>query len=158
MCNRITERPRSHAFVHQSSRRQAVEPFGTAKANVLAHQTVRDISAAIPSGQPFVLIDDDQLRSLFSPSTEPIPFLERNGEYWGPPADDETAIRELERLRHKGVSCVAIAWTAFWWLDHYKRFRAWLQSQQVALTKTDSFMLLTLAKKEGIAKNEMVCL
>ena len=157
--NRITDPPRQRTFVPQSDRRHAgAEPLGTAKAYVLAHQTARDIAAAIPSGQPFVLIDDDQLRSLFTPSEHPIPFLERNGEYWGPPADDETAIRELERLRHRGVSCVAIAWTAFWWLEHYKDFRAWLQSQQTALAETDSFMLFTLAKKDSIAKNEKVCL
>jgi glycosyltransferase involved in cell wall biosynthesis len=156
MCERITEPPRQGARAGQSDRQLAIaEPIGTAKGHVLAHETARDITAAIPTGQPFILIDEDQLRSLFSPSAHPIPFLERSGEYWGPPADDETAIRELERLRHKGVSCVAIAWTAFWWLEHYVGFRAWLQSQQIAVTRTDSFMLLKLAKKESVAQNEM---
>ena len=39
-----------------------------------------------------------------------LPFLEVNGEYGGAPADDATAIRELERLRAAGatVRCVRL--------------------------------------------------
>jgi glycosyltransferase involved in cell wall biosynthesis len=158
MCNRITG-PRQYTLVQQSDPRHAcAEPIGTAKAHVLAHETVRDISTAVPRGKPFILIDNDQLRLLFSPPTAPIPFIERNGEYWGPPADDEAAISELERLRRNDVNHVVIAWTAFWWLEYYKGFCGWLKSQQIGLTKADSFLLFTLAKKESVTKNEMVCL
>lgn len=158
MCNRITG-PRQHTCVQQTDPRQVcAEPIGTAKAQVLAHETVKDISTAVPRGTPFVLIDSDELRSLFSPPAAPIPFIERHGEYWGPPADDEAAIGELERLRRNDVIHVVVAWTAFWWLEHYKEFCAWLQSQQMAFTKTDSFMLFTLTKKESVKKNEAVCL
>ena len=46
-----------------------------------------------------------------------IPFLEHDGEYWGPPPDDEAAIAELERLRtEKGVAFIVFPWTASWWL------------------------------------------
>ena len=48
-----------------------------------------------------------------------LPFTEREGQYWGPPPDDETAIRELERLRDGGASHLVFAWPAFWWLEHY---------------------------------------
>jgi len=44
------------------------------------------------------------------PHTRAIPFLEKNGEYWGPPADNATAIRELERLRRAGARYIAFTW------------------------------------------------
>jgi hypothetical protein len=56
------------------------------------------------------------------------PFLERDGQYFGDPADSETAIRELERMRSDGASHIVFAWRMFWWLDYYKGFRDHLQA------------------------------
>jgi hypothetical protein len=154
MCNRVVGRP-NHAPSLPCAR---IEPTGAARATVLAHETARVISRAVPRGKRFVLIDNDELRSLLSPSAAPIPFLERNGEYWGPPADDGMAIRELQRLRVNNVNHVVVASTAFWWLKYYTGFRAFLESQQISVTKTDSFVLFTLAQKERAAKNKVVCL
>ncbi len=80
----------------------------------------------IPQSEPFVLVDEEQLRGEL-PHVRAIPFLERNGEYWGPPEDDEKAIRELERLRQAGARYIAFTWPAFWWLDHYTKFYAHLR-------------------------------
>jgi hypothetical protein len=41
------------------------------------------------------------------------------GQYGGPPPDDATAIRELERLRQSGASFIVFARPAFWWLDYH---------------------------------------
>ena len=76
--------------------------------------------------EKFILVDEDQMRSQL-PHRNTIPFLERRGQYWGPPPDDETAVRELERLRTKGAKAIAFTWPCFWWLDHYKEFKAYLQ-------------------------------
>jgi hypothetical protein len=46
------------------------------------------------------------------------PFLERDGQYWGAPADSLTAIREVERMRQAGVSFLVFSWMSFWWLLH----------------------------------------
>lgn len=43
--------------------------------------------------------------------------------------DDETAIRELERLRGAGASHSSLGWPAFWWLDHYEKFASYLNSR-----------------------------
>src|SRR5437867_576658 len=39
-----------------------------------------------PLDEPFVLVDEEQLRPLL-PHRRAIPFLARDGAYWGPPAD-----------------------------------------------------------------------
>src|SRR6185369_16402483 len=53
-----------------------------------------EIRKLIPPGVAFILVDEEQLRSSL-PDQHALPFLERNGEYWGPPSDDATAIAEL---------------------------------------------------------------
>lgn len=73
----------------------------------------------------YVLVDDGKL--LDEAPGEAIPFLERAGEYWGRPADSETAIAELERLRADGATHLVVALPAFWWLDHYTRFQLHLR-------------------------------
>ena len=87
-----------------------------------------ELTRLIPVGTPFILVDDEQLRGSL-PHRRAIPFLERNGEYWGPPPDDATAIRELGRLRKSGARYLAIIWPSFWWLDHYAGFREHIRSR-----------------------------
>lgn len=88
-----------------------------------------DIASAIPADVPFVLVDQGQLSGTVSPGRRVRPFLEREGRYWGPPPDDATAIRELERLRRSGAGAIVFAWPAFWWLDHYAGFLRHLRSR-----------------------------
>lgn len=113
--------------------------------------TVRDLQAVIPPDQRFILIDEDQLRNELDELMESIPFLERDGRYWGPPADDEAAGRELERLRLAGARYVAIAWPAFWWLDHYAGFARVLRDRFPCLMKNDRLVLFDLRTERGQA-------
>jgi serine/threonine protein kinase len=83
-----------------------------------------ELKGLISPGATIILVDEAQLGGDFVSDCRAMPFLERNGQYWGPPADDETAIRELERLRAGGASLIVFAWPAFWWLRHYKDFAA----------------------------------
>jgi hypothetical protein len=53
--------------------------------------------------------------------------------YWGPPADDATAVAELRRMRHAGSRYVVIVWSSFWWLDYYPGLRAELTAAAPAL-------------------------
>lgn len=87
------------------------------------HLATTELSGLIPSGASFILVDDAQwgnVRPLDGHRI--IPFLEKNGAYWGPPADDNAAWQELERLRAAGASHIAFAWPSFWWLQHYAEF------------------------------------
>jgi hypothetical protein len=79
----------------------------------------RELVACIPAGERFLLIDEQEWGPDILPDRKAVPFLEREGQYWGPPPDDETAIRELKRMRRAGVHFLVFAWPGFWWMDHY---------------------------------------
>jgi len=91
-------------------------------------QLFQEMSAIANDGRSVILIDDDQVAQHSAAELRTIPFLERDGEYFGPPPDDATAVRELERLRCAGAGWLAVAWPAFWWLDHYASFQRHLHS------------------------------
>jgi hypothetical protein len=92
---------------------------------------------------PFVLVDEDQLRSQL-PHRRVFPFLEKAGEYWGPPADNATAISEFERLRQAGAAFIAFTWPCFWWLEHYSEFHHHLRSRFHCVLQTQSLILYDL--------------
>jgi SAM-dependent methyltransferase len=78
----------------------------------------------IPGNSAVILVNDDQwgCEATALPTLRVIPFLERDGRYWGAPADDAEALRELSRLQKAGAEYLAVAWNAFWWLEHYRAF------------------------------------
>jgi glycosyltransferase involved in cell wall biosynthesis len=88
----------------------------------------RELAAVVPPGDSVILVDEQALGPEVAPDRRVIPFLEHNGEYWGRPADDDVAIRELERLRGEGAGYVAVAWPSFWWMDHYQGLADHLRS------------------------------
>ena len=89
----------------------------------------QDVAALVPEGETFILVDQDRLGSEVAAGRRRIPFLEQDGQYWGAPPDDETAIRELERLRQSGARFIIFPWLAFWWLEHYAGLRDHLRSK-----------------------------
>jgi SAM-dependent methyltransferase len=93
------------------------------------HQTVEDIAALVRPGDSFILVDGGELENMAAGGRQALPFLERDGQYWGNPPDDRTAIRELERLRRSGARFLVFAWPAFWWLDHYAGFHRHLRAK-----------------------------
>lgn len=56
-----------------------------------------------------------------------LPFVEKQGQYFGPPADDAHAIAELTRLRAAGATHFALLWPAFWFFDTYPLFEQHLR-------------------------------
>jgi FkbM family methyltransferase len=56
-----------------------------------------------------------------------LPFVEKQGRYFGPPANDEHAIAELTRLRAAGATHFALLWPAFWFFDTYPLFERQLR-------------------------------
>src|SRR5262249_16198184 len=88
-----------------------------------------DLTTVLPPGAVLILADEDCYRDQRTADRPVLPFLERDGQYWGAPPDDDTAIRGLERLRRCGASFLAFAWPAFWWLEYYTGFRSHLRSQ-----------------------------
>jgi hypothetical protein len=103
-----------------------------------------DLAAVIPHGETFVLVDQDEIRSELGAAARALPFLERGGQYWGAPADDQTAVRELERLRIAGASFLVFAWPAFWWLDYYAGLHCQLRAQFRCVLKTERALVFDL--------------
>jgi hypothetical protein len=93
--------------------------------------TASEIAAVVPAGESLILVDGQQLNAgEVARNRRVIPFLERDGVYWGAPADDQTGIMELERLRQQArPRCIVFAWPAFWWLGHYRGLRDHLRSR-----------------------------
>ena len=83
------------------------------------------IEMLIPADCQFIFVDDCQIEASHH---RYLPFLERDGQYWGAPPDDETAIAELERMRQGGARFIAFASVAFWWLETYPQFHDYLRS------------------------------
>lgn len=104
------------------------------------------IEALIPDGERFVLVDDQtwNVADLFGDRC--IPFLEKEGRYWGAPPDDETAIRELERLRRAGAVYFVLAWPSFWWRDHYADFHRHLRTRFACLREDDCLVVFDLRR------------
>jgi len=105
----------------------------------------RDIEAVIPPEDSFILVDDDYWRTdeVFA-GRRRIPFLERDGQYWGPPDDDATAIHELERLRRAGANFIVFAEPAFWWLEYYSGLQRYLRSTFRCLLENDGIAIFAL--------------
>jgi hypothetical protein len=45
------------------------------------------------------------------------------------PADSDDAVERFEGLRAKGADFLLFPRTAFWWLDHYPEFKAYLENR-----------------------------
>jgi hypothetical protein len=103
----------------------------------------RELAEVIPAHQKFILVDEDQLRA-FLPHAKALPFLEKNGSYWGAPADGATAVKELRRLYQSGARHVAFISSTFWWLDHYSELRQYLQTQGKVIHESDAVKIYEL--------------
>ena len=113
------------------------------------HLALEEITELIPRGDTFILVDED----LWGTAEDilgrrRIPFLERDGRYWGPPPDDKVAIQELQRLRLSGAKFMAFAWPAFWWLEHYTGLRSYLDAEFRRVLENDRLVVFDLAARE----------
>jgi hypothetical protein len=107
--------------------------------------TVSDeIVSLIPEGETFILVDEETLETEIFGERKTIPFLEKDGVYWGKPSNDETAIRELERLRHLGANFIVFVKDTFWWLEYYVGLNKYLHSQFPCLLQSDRIVIFDL--------------
>jgi SAM-dependent methyltransferase len=112
--------------------------------------TAQDLANLIPKEDKFIFVDQEQLRELMALGNQAIPFLESSGQYWGPPADDGTAIRELTRLRKSGAKYLAFVWPAFWWLKYYTEFYRAVCSHYRCVLRNERLVLFDLRRESQI--------
>ena len=107
-------------------------------------ELLRYLDDSIPIGGKYVLIDDDMLSRGLLAGREALTFLERDGRSWGSPADDASAIKELEGLRMRGAGFVVFVSVAFWWLEYYREFAAHLRRSFPVLLENDYAVIFDL--------------
>lgn len=105
--------------------------------------TRKELAAVTGADEPFVLVDDEQLRPSLG-HRRAWPFLERDGHYWGAPPDDATAISELERMRGQGARAIVFLWPSFWWLDQYPQFARHLRANYPCLRESSEVLAFAL--------------
>lgn len=99
---------------------------------------VEEIVTLVPEGESYVLADEDtlavgeQLRGR-----RRLIFHQRDGEFAGAPADSDAAIDACETARVAGAHSFILAWPAFWYLDYYKQFAAYLNDHWTRQAQTD---------------------
>lgn len=101
----------------------------TAPAWHRVYEVTQEIAKLVPPQGAFILVDEGQLEA--APLVAPrrcIPFLEKDGYYFGKPVDDEEAIREVTRLRLSGANFMIFISSTFWWLEHYPGLKRYLYS------------------------------
>jgi hypothetical protein len=119
--------------------------MGAGDLDRLAEPFFSEVEGNIAAGAKYILIDQDAFRSrvhLFDANA--VPFVERNGQYWGLPSDDERAIFELKRLRKEGAGFLVVGWPAFWWLDYYVGLRRYLESAFACTVRNERLMIFDL--------------
>ena len=108
-------------------------------------QVQKELRSIISEDTSFILMDQDQWRGTeITEGLQPIPFVERDGEYWGPPSDDATAVREFERLRQSGAGYAVVGWPAFWFLEYYPGLHDQLRSHCDCILKNDRMIVFDL--------------
>ncbi|MDJ0903089.1 MAG: sulfotransferase [Xenococcus sp. MO_188.B8] len=109
-----------------------------------AEATWAYIEMLIPADCQFIFVDDCKTEASHRSY---LPFLERDGQYWGAPPDDETAIAELERMRQAGAKFIVFASVAFWWFESYPQFHHYLRSHFSCILANERLVVFHLEFK-----------
>jgi hypothetical protein len=123
---------------------------GSASAEI-ARTAIAEIEH-IAGNRTVILVDEEQWRAFLPSRLRTLPFIEQAGQYWGPPADDESAIQEFERLRNGGAAFIAFAAPAFWWLGHYAKFNQYLNSQFRRIPSSDALIVFDVSDRTDTSK------
>lgn len=71
-------------------------------------------------------------------------FLEKDGIYYGDPADTESAISNLRELREKGANYLVFSSNTMWFLDLYPEFREYVHANSALIAATSQFQIYRL--------------
>jgi SAM-dependent methyltransferase len=90
-------------------------------------EAIVELITIVPKDAHILLVDDSLFGELPRMGCVVERFDQRGGVYGGPPQDSSTALAELKAKVAAGADTLAFGWPAFWWLDHYDEFTAYLR-------------------------------
>jgi GT2 family glycosyltransferase len=111
----------------------------------------RVVCAAVPPQATVLVISkgDGELLKLDGRLAWHFPQGPDGGYAGHHPANDDECLAELERLRAKGASYLAIPQPAMWWLDHYRRFAHYLRTRCGMVVSTPDGTVVRCLATEG---------
>lgn len=133
------------SVVHPHAYVEAVK--AAARTRALAHE----LALVVAPGEPFVFVDAEAFRTVIAAGSRAIPFMERDGVYWGLPPDDDAAIAEVDRQRAGGARLIVFAWTTFWCLDYYPRLHDYLRERFPCVRSNPQLIAFDLAAPAAAA-------
>lgn len=114
---------------------------------------IKEIGNLIPPGDRVILVEQNEWNIKSIGDSPAIPFRERDGEYYGPPIDDDDAIREFDRLRRsRGANFIVFGWPGFWLLDYYAGFQRYLWERFRCIFNNERLVVFDL-RTETIGQN-----
>jgi len=106
---------------------------------------VQEISALVPPGGKFILVDDNAFPAPLLADRESVRFPTHPDNPQGLPADDKAAIEELENMRAEGADFVVFAQRDVWWLKRYPGMLRHLESRYTCELATDFVVAFNLS-------------
>ena len=114
--------------------------------------SLRELDRLLEPGEAFVLVDETEwgLEDEFA-SHRAIPFPEADGEWGGRPESEGELIEQLKGARAQGIRLIAFAWPAFWWLDEYTGFAAYLDRHARPVLSSEHMRVFELVSRPEAA-------
>ena len=134
---------------------EAAAPGSAAEWMHQVSRAAQELVECTRPGSSVILVNDDQWGNASRIADRRIiPFLENDGRYFGPPADDFAASRELERLRGQGAGYIAFAWNSFWWLEYYAGFHRQLRQRFPCVFENERLVVFELKPRPEVASTQ----
>lgn len=105
---------------------------------------IQEITALIPPGGKFILVDDNAFPAPLLGDRESVRFPASPDNPQGLPADDAAAIEALEFMRAEGAGFLVFAQRDVWWLKRYPGMRRHLESRYICELATDFVVAFNL--------------
>src|SRR5687767_7002879 len=103
-----------------------------------------EVRSVVGPGDTLILMDEDQTNLLAGGPSRILPFVEKDGAYFGMPESDDHAVAELERLRGRGARYLVVAPPTFWALTYYKGLSEHLSGRYRRVLSNDRIMIYDL--------------
>jgi 4-amino-4-deoxy-L-arabinose transferase-like glycosyltransferase len=121
-----------------------VWPLYHSRASTALRDLGLELKTATPPNALIVAADNGDPTAFYYAERKGWHFLERDGIFLGDPLDSPQAIADLEKLRHRGATYLALTWATRWWLDYYKEFGQYLHTHSTLMKEAPEFTIYRL--------------